>query len=89
MDQETTKLVLNKIKIDISCGIHSGFPPCCVKFFVTKWVWHRFHKSNNKHWDNIRAIDSFDINYIPCPKCLKNKTFVKLKKCPKNCPNYY
>lgn len=25
----------------VQCGMHSGFPPCCIAWFVTGWVWVR------------------------------------------------
>ena len=74
------------IRDDIICGLHSGFPPCCVKFFITKWIWNLASKANREHWKKIRRVRCFNVSYIPCPKCLKNRTFVKLKKCPKTCP---
>jgi hypothetical protein len=85
-EQSNLKDYLLLLKEDITCGLHSGFPPCCIKFFITKWVWNIYSKSNRDHWKKIRRVRSFKIQYIPCPKCLKNKTFVHLKKSPKNCP---
>lgn len=66
--------------------MHSGFPPYCIKFWITNWFWNRSSKANQEHWKKIRRVRCFDVQYIPCPKCLKERTFVKIKKCPKNCP---
>jgi len=84
-DQSLLKQDLLRIREDIVCGFHSGFPPCCIKFFVTKWLWMGNTKARKDHWKKIRRVRCFDVEYIPCPECLKNKTFVKLKKCPKTC----
>jgi hypothetical protein len=81
-----SKEALLHIREDITCGLHSGFPPCCIKWYITKWIWNLDTKLFDKHWGKIRGVKGIDISYIPCPKCLKNKTFVKLKKCPKSCP---
>jgi len=77
-----TKQALLSIRRDIICGLHSGFPPCCVKFFVTKWIWNVGSKNSNKYFEKIVLAGPW---YIPCPKCLKNKTFVPVKECPENC----
>lgn len=84
-DQYELKHFLLHLREDIACGFHSGFPPCCIKFFITKWVWWGNSKARKEHWKKIRRIRCSKVNYIPCPKCLRNKTFVELKKCPKNC----
>lgn len=86
MNNDILKEELLHIREDIICGFHSGFPPCCVKFFVTKWVWNLGSKSNREHWRRIRRVRCAKVHYIPCPQCLKDKTFVELKCCPKNCP---
>ena len=86
--QSELKQELISVKHDIVCGLHSGFPPCCVKFYITKWIWNLGSKTNHKHWNKLRDLDKtkkYSIDYIPCPKCVKNKTFVELKRCPKNC----
>jgi hypothetical protein len=85
MQNSDLKNDLLSIRDDIICGFHSGFPACCIKFYVTKWIWNIGSKTNQKHWKKIRSIKSFIIEYIPCPKCLENRTFVKYKKCPKSC----
>ena len=74
------------IREDIICGLHSGFPPCCIKFYITKWIWNIRSKYNKEHWKKIRRVRCAKVHYIPCPKCLKDKTFIKVKRCPKNCP---
>jgi len=79
--------LLTEIPYIIQCGRHSGFPDCCIKFFVTKWIWaidNPKSKLVKNYWDNNSKISP---GYIACPKCLKNKTFVrKINSCPKTCP---
>lgn len=79
--------ILNYIPYDIHCGKHSGFPSCCIIFFVTKWVWVCHYKNNKfykAYWTKMQALKNRP-EYIPCPKCLRNRTFVKLKSCPADC----
>ncbi len=79
------KYILAKIPYDIHCGGHSGFPDCCIKFFITKWIWvwddrdSKFVKSYRKRINKLRP------GYIACPKCLKSKKFIKVQPCPKSC----
>lgn len=81
--QSKDKLTLALIPYEIHCGFHSGFPECCIKFWVTKWTWADPDSSfKKKHWKLLRK---HDVGYIPCPKCLRNKTFVDVKPCPKSC----
>lgn len=67
----------------IVCGFHSGFPPCCVKFFVGTWIWaiHDYECSlYQKHFDKILKLNP---GYVACPTCVRKKKFVKVKRCPK------
>jgi len=76
---------LTTLPYDIECGRHSGFPDCCVRFFVIRWITKdtdsKFSKDYRAKLNRLKKHPG----YIPCPKCLKNKTFVKVKKCPDNC----
>lgn len=63
----------------IECGLHSGFPPCCVAFYVTQKMWmdnieqdaynKRIYKKNNSY------------GYVPCPDCLKSGNKVIVIEC--------
>lgn len=81
----------------IECGLHSGFPPCCIQFYVTVWLWvpkTRKSKFFREYWEKMdrnhkhgKTRSSYDketyIGYIPCPSCLNKKNFIKVKRCPK------
>lgn len=75
--------ILNNIPYDIHCGKHSGFPNCCIIFFITQWAWMSSNKKQ-PHWDKMNKLRNHP-GYIPCPKCLRNRDFIKVKLCPKNC----
>jgi len=92
MKKPLSKEDLLLIREDITCGFHSGFPPCCIHFFIFKW-WPNIlskrmrilSKRMREHWKAIRRVRKYDIQYIPCPQCLKDRNIVEVKKCPKNC----
>lgn len=79
----------------VVCGFHSGFPPCCIKHFLSKWMWAcidshcsyfpEYHEKMEAKRTMKKVGKGFRYNfeYIPCPTCLENETFVKCKKCPK------
>ena len=76
---------LTLLPYEIHCGRHSGFPDCCIRFYVTKWITKdtdsKFSKTYRSKLNRLKNHPG----YIPCPKCLKNRTFIKVIKCPDNC----
>lgn len=74
---------LTLIPYEIHCGKHSGFPDCCIKFFITRWITKDPNSKFRK--DYCKRLIKLMPGYIPCPKCVKNKTFITVKKCPVNC----
>lgn len=79
---------LLNLNLDIVCGINSGIPPCCIKYWVQKWMWIDWH--NPPPWAVKRRKLGKGFGYVPCPKCLKSKKIVRLKDClRKECPLGY
>ncbi len=71
------KLKLHKHQIGyIIAGVHSNFPVCCIMFFTLKWVKFK-EKKSRKYFKKIPN----EVEYIPCPKCLKHKKFIKPHMC--------
>ena len=66
-------------------GLHAGYPPCCVLFFMTTWGGRRPSWQVSDHsFSLVRDAedDLFEVQYVPCPKCLVERAFVKkTKKC--------
>ena len=64
-------------------GRHSGIPECCINFFIEVWTTHvpvlHYYQQKFAH---------LNIDYIPCPNCLVNKSFVQIHKCDKACVKY-
>lgn len=91
-DQELPKS--NYIIQDIKCGLHSGFAPCCILFYITAWTWLvkklGFHGGPaNQRWYPLyqRYFDWYKVDYIMCPLC---KIFNLVRKvnrcsCERNC----
>lgn len=79
-----TSYILGLIPYDIHCGTHSGFPECCIKFWVTKWIWESYNET--KYAVQYRKqLMKFNPGYIACPRCLRSKKFIAPKSCPKSC----
>lgn len=58
----------------INCGFHSGFPACCVKFYICDWIWR-----NDEEMYKYNKVIPENVYYIPCPDCIKKNRFVKVK----------
>ena len=63
------------------CGAHSGFRPCCVKYFTGPWS--RMGYEERTAWHNaVYKVYKGTTQYIPCPDCLKKKRpAIHLKTC--------
>jgi len=89
---------------NVDCGIHSGFPACCIVFFVK--VWDRWvlslaslhahgethaqllQRADSQQKEALLATDSYrdmigdlHVGYVPCPRCLLDRSFVVPRKC--------
>lgn len=81
----------------VECGLHSGFPPCCVVFFVQVWWPAHMLDGSSPALRKTRALmsdyqrvlrrvraDHARVSYIPCPDCVLSKKFVMMKKCSRH-----
>ena len=59
----------------IRCGLHSGFPRCCIRFFLGPW-------SKMSLVERRQYLQSPGPGYVPCPACVAADNFVKAKSCP-------
>lgn len=84
-DTTETLIRLNNIHYMIKCGIHSGFLPCCIKFYTTQYTWKdkKTQRYATKIEKRCRSLGIKTWGYIPCPNCLKAGHVVKVKPCPK------
>lgn len=77
----------------VDCGLHSGFPACCVVFFVEVW-WPANAIQQSRHarrslrkqaraaTDNYRDVFfPLGVDYVPCPSCARARTFVSSRPC--------
>lgn len=61
----------------ITCGIHSGYPTCCVLFYVMRYSqfaiepWPEWKQ--DAYIGKMREEGLRPRGYIPCPVCLKTK----------------
>lgn len=61
-------------------GRCSGFPPCCIAWYVT--CWKLVCKTKYIWWYARKAGDS---GYVPCPLCLMSGARVRVNKCTSEC----
>jgi hypothetical protein len=76
---------------DIRCGLHSGIPKCCIRFWLKIWspLYHEWGKGNYDAYllmDDYYPLDSnksLRFGYIPCPDCKTKgaEHAVPLKEC--------
>ncbi len=69
---------------DIRCGLHSGFRPCCVAWFVT--LWPLTYGSRVYRW-YFQAAEHRRFGFIPCPLCLALDRHVEVLDC--RCMQFY
>lgn len=71
---------LSKLRTEIEFGRHSGFPPCCILFFVGYWNVNYTSKEARAYCKMARRAATsigLDLDYIPCPNCVRTKSFVR------------
>jgi hypothetical protein len=60
----------------IRCGLHSGFPRCCIRFFLGPWA--RMLDVAERR----RYLDVCDAGYVRCPDCIASGRRVQVLACP-------
>ena len=84
MTNAETLTRLSNIRYMVECGIHSGFPACCVQFYVTRFAWM---KSAKRQSYSDKVGDCW--GYIPCLECFKKGNVVKVLPCPADSHCFY
>jgi hypothetical protein len=79
----------------VDCGLHSGFPPCCITFFVKTWAPLHLHRKASKT-DRVAMKEYRDAmlllikrgelehGYVPCPDCFRDRRFVVVQECSRH-----
>ena len=71
------KNLMAKFQFDWNCGRHSGFPMCCILWYLGPWQLIIFRTPWMWKW--YWALG--DGNYVRCPICLLRKHQVEMKEC--------
>lgn len=98
ISQKLSRRVLSRPKAalaarehNIKCGLHSGIPMCCVKWFVDHWSVYYVSDEQRALYSDIldrsyvamggkRLLGCF--GYVPCPTCaFKPEAMIELKAC--------
>lgn len=78
-------------KYSVACGLHSGFPLCCVAFWLflyypLRWVLvDRLNLVTSTEWKMLWGVyrqPERGVGYIRCPRCLSLDRRVEVKPCP-------
>lgn len=72
----------------VECGLHSGFPPCCIAF---GWIYSSLLANatvdmSYEEMDAVRAPyhklrNNHGVGYYACPACLLRRNIVTVRKC--------
>ena len=67
---------------DVRCGRHSGFPRCCVLWYVTVWQFVLLDRSEGFIY-RYRYLRVFgrDVEYVRCPMCYLRRRAVAMQVC--------
>lgn len=71
---------LRRAWLDVRMGSCSGFPSCCIVWFLTGWK--LVSKTRFIWWYSERAGKC---NYVPCPLCMLSGARVKVRRCTPEC----
>ncbi len=74
---------LRHVPWTIECGIHSGIPWCCVKFYVVHWMFSDDgDELRIKHRKLMARWGMALVGYIPCGACCRIGHRAFVKSCP-------
>lgn len=71
-------------------GEHSGFPPCCIKYWDSEWQIVPYEEKVKFFFEKRKIENRLNrpIYYIPCPTCTNNQDFVTVHFCGAECANF-
>jgi hypothetical protein len=82
LKQKDIKTRLLHLYKTIECGLHSGFSPCCVRYYVTVHLW-RSESEMREYWKTVRdELGTIHPGYVVCPDCLTKRKFKEVQLCP-------
>jgi len=82
VDKKSVKLYLENYEYsptqmlyDIINGIYSEIPICCVVNYIQLQLDGKFPAKHT--WKKYKFLHNHEIEYVPCPSCIKKKRFQK------------
>ena len=77
MNLDKLQLMLKNIAMDIHCGLHSGFKPCCIAWYslvsTPSYYYYQPLYRGMRYFDKImECLNEKQYYHIPCPLCLIN-----------------
>lgn len=81
------KLSPEETLFHINRGLHSGFPSCCVRYFLFRVTYFTDGMTYLSHM--VRRLARYDrfckINYVRCPRCILTNRVVEAHECSWAC----
>jgi hypothetical protein len=87
-----------RLWLDFRMGRCSGFPDCCILFFISVWrpVYGDLDvsPSDKVKWRKrflgwyMKKAGNFKCGYVPCPLCIMSGARVEVRKCTPECGHY-
>lgn len=72
-----------------TCGLHSGYPVCCVEFYISQWRHWSYDEREAYYREAETAFFAkFKDRYLyclPCPRCLSKSHFMQNRGAPCEC----
>ena len=67
-------------------GVHSKLPICCIAWFVRVY-WPRWARATDAdvRWARRHCRKMPMVEYVPCPRCVREGHFVEIHMCTKRC----
>ena len=85
---------MNK-SLDLRMGECSGFPPCCIAWFLTGWklIYGSIEDFYDRPTWRAKLILWYhemcgESGYVPCPLCLISGARVRVRRCTDECGHY-
>ena len=67
----TIKKLVEHVRVNTRCGLHSGFRPCCIAWWLGPWqlIYRHTPRLQRAYFGVIDGLHG-RIQYVCCPMCL-------------------
>ncbi len=73
-------------RFHIERGVHSGFPSCCIRYFLFRTTyWPTWLMDCSLYIRRLMFKKYAEVQYVRCPRCVLFNHVVKMHKCNWEC----